>query len=335
MYVSNGTCDYDKITHFNTIKEQLTSVASYHLCITKASVVLVQVHVVLPNCFKSMQLEIADAIHLFHIMVSKTVPKAGASEIGHRSFSVDVGGCFLGSWTTASADFPRKCHATVLMCLFWLRPIFFLTCPGTCPTSPVQAEIGDCFQGHSLGCARGAGGSPVLGRPLPSGREGVPLRFQPPSQTLTMDASNHGWGAILDGRSCTGSWTQEESHYYVNLLEALAVLRALQFFQRSHQPGILLVQTDNTTIISYLNQMGGTRSQSLNQLAQEISFFHASSCSPNWSKLKPTVPSSVGSSGQPGQVSGVTGVFYRPGSCQPALSCVCVCVGGGGGEFKG
>ncbi len=60
--------------------------------------------------------------------------------------------------------------------------------------------------------------------------EGVPLGFIPASQTLTTDASNHGWGAALDRRSCAGTWTHQESLFHVNLLETMAVFRAVQFF---------------------------------------------------------------------------------------------------------
>ncbi len=99
--------------------------------------------------------------------------------------------------------------------------------------------------------------------------EGVPLGSVPTSQVLTTDASNHGWGAVLDGRKCAGNWTHRESLLHVNLLETMAVFRALQFFRRSLQPGVL-VQTDNMTALSYLNKMGGMRSHLLDQLAQEI-----------------------------------------------------------------
>ncbi len=91
---------------------------------------------------------------------------------------------------------------------------------------------------------------------------------------LTMDASSYGWLAVLDGSHCSGRWTHQESKYHVNILELTPVLRAIQHFQESLQAGVLLVQTDNTTVQSYLNQRGGgTRSQSLNQLAWEITLW--------------------------------------------------------------
>ena len=74
-------------------------------------------------------------------------------------------------------------------------------------------------------------------------------RFLPHIQTLTMDASKPGCAAVLDGRSCAGIWTRTKSHYHDNLLEAMAGFRAIQFLQQILQPGVLLVQTDNTTVL--------------------------------------------------------------------------------------
>ncbi len=56
--------------------------------------------------------------------------------------------------------------------------------------------------------------------------EEVPLGYQPSSQTLTMDASSYGWGAVLDGSHCSGRWTHraEELQFHVNILELTAVI---------------------------------------------------------------------------------------------------------------
>ena len=55
----------------------------------------------------------------------------------------------------------------------------------------------------------------------------------------------------------------------------MAVLRAIRHFQQSLQAGVLLVQTDNTTVQTYLTRGGGgrTKAQSLNQLAREITLW--------------------------------------------------------------
>ncbi len=60
---------------------------------------------------------------------------------------------------------------------------------------------------------------------------------------------------------------QEESRFPLNITKALVVFKVLQFFEQSLKQGDLLIQTDNPTILSCLNQIGGTKSHSPNQLA--------------------------------------------------------------------
>ncbi len=76
-----------------------------------------------------------------------------------------------------------------------------------------------------------------------------PLSFIPPSPSLTTDASNHGWMAVLEGQSRSGTWAQEESHFHVYILKTLTVFMVSN--RALIHPGVLLVQTDNTTVLSY------------------------------------------------------------------------------------
>ena len=46
-----------------------------------------------------------------------------------------------------------------------------------------------------------------------------------PSDTLTTDASQNGWGAVYDDTSTGGFWSDEEKSYHINYLELLAVIR--------------------------------------------------------------------------------------------------------------
>lgn len=66
------------------------------------------------------------------------------------------------------------------------------------------------------------------------------------------------------------TWSQEQSRFHVNILESLAGFAALQSFQQSLQSGVLLVQMDNNTMLSYLNQIGEARSNSPNLVAKKI-----------------------------------------------------------------
>lgn len=98
-----------------------------------------------------------------------------------------------------------------------------------------------------------------------------PLDIVFPNQTLAMDASELGWGAVLDPHQCSGLWSREESLLHVHLLETLAVVRALQAFE----PILLercLPSTDlqHYSHMAYINKMGGTRSPSLDFRAHQI-----------------------------------------------------------------
>ena len=68
-----------------------------------------------------------------------------------------------------------------------------------------------------------------------------------PWHSLCTDASNHGWGALLQP-SLTGSgeWSPKERALHVNVLELRAVLRALHFFDLRHLS--LRIYTDNESV---------------------------------------------------------------------------------------
>ena len=77
------------------------------------------------------------------------------------------------------------------------------------------------------------------------------------------DASKEGWGAHLGDFTASGTWSVPESHLHVNFLELKAALLALKRFQHLVQGKVVLVATDNTTVVAYINKEGGMRSGSL------------------------------------------------------------------------
>ena len=77
------------------------------------------------------------------------------------------------------------------------------------------------------------------------------------------DASNEGWGAHLGGSTARGVWSEPESRLHINFLELKAVLLALKSFEHRWREQIVLIATDNTTVVSYINKEGGMRSGSL------------------------------------------------------------------------
>ncbi|XP_048756253.1 uncharacterized protein LOC125667016 [Ostrea edulis] len=94
-----------------------------------------------------------------------------------------------------------------------------------------------------------------------------------PSMTLFTDASLTGWGATLEGREASGIWSGLQLTEHINLLEMRAVLLALKHFSQFVQGQSLMIATDNTTVVAYLQNQGGTHSQSLYLLCKEIMLF--------------------------------------------------------------
>ncbi|XP_045137462.1 uncharacterized protein LOC123519890 [Portunus trituberculatus] len=87
---------------------------------------------------------------------------------------------------------------------------------------------------------------------------------------LHTDASNTGWGGHLNERITGGSWSLEEQHLHINALELKAVLLALQTFRTDLKDKHIKVFCDNTTAMTYINEMGGTKSLTCNNIATAI-----------------------------------------------------------------
>ena len=93
--------------------------------------------------------------------------------------------------------------------------------------------------------------------------EGQPLHPLQHALQLFTDASNEGWGTHLGDFTARGVWSKPESHLHINFLELKAVLLALKSFEPLCKGHIVLVATDNTTVVSYIIKQGGMRSGSL------------------------------------------------------------------------
>ncbi|CEP18222.1 hypothetical protein [Parasitella parasitica] len=90
-----------------------------------------------------------------------------------------------------------------------------------------------------------------------------------PNQTIFVDASNTGWGCSWNHHRAHGYWTAEEAAQSINWRELKAAQLALKTF---HPPpnSTVLIRTDNTTSLTYINKQGGTRSLPLLELATEV-----------------------------------------------------------------
>ena len=99
---------------------------------------------------------------------------------------------------------------------------------------------------------------------------GVSILDPVPSVLIECDASNQGWGACCGSRNTGGLWSMTEAQFHINYLETLAAFFALQCFASELRSARVQIHIDNTAAVFYLNNMGGTRSTSINKLAREI-----------------------------------------------------------------
>ncbi|GAA6064854.1 uncharacterized protein LOC113526632, partial [Tachysurus ichikawai] len=95
---------------------------------------------------------------------------------------------------------------------------------------------------------------------------GAPCR----RMTLTTDASLTGWGAVMSGHSAQGLWSGPRLLWHINCLEMMAVFLGLKHFLPDLGDRHVLVRTDNTAVVSYINHQGGLRSRPLYKLARAV-----------------------------------------------------------------
>ena len=105
--------------------------------------------------------------------------------------------------------------------------------------------------------------------------QGQPLHRVKHALQILTDASKKkrkkkGWGAHLNEFTARGSWSVPESKLHINYLELKAVFLALKEFQNLCVGKIVLVATDNTTVVAYINKEGGMRSGPLCALLWRI-----------------------------------------------------------------
>ncbi len=84
------------------------------------------------------------------------------------------------------------------------------------------------------------------------------------------DMSLTSWGAVMDGHPAHGLWSGNHLTWHINWLEMLAVYRALKHFLPDLRDRHVLVRTNNTAVVSYINHQGGLRSRPLYRQAYQI-----------------------------------------------------------------
>jgi len=98
-----------------------------------------------------------------------------------------------------------------------------------------------------------------------------------PSAGSSVGSGDRCFTVRLGGHMCNqtarGVWSLEESREHINVLEMWAVERTLLHFVHFVTGKTVLVKTDNTTVVAYINKQGGTRSPSLCLHVRRILFW--------------------------------------------------------------
>ena len=99
---------------------------------------------------------------------------------------------------------------------------------------------------------------------------GLQMSRRVPDLQIQTDASTTGWGASFLGQVLSGTWTPAERRLHINILEMKAVLLTCRQLVSHLRKQCCLFLIDNSTVVSYLQKQGGTRSPALMQVTREV-----------------------------------------------------------------
>ena len=74
----------------------------------------------------------------------------------------------------------------------------------------------------------------------------------------------------MEDMDVKGRWTVEEQKLHINVLELKAVVNTMRHFREHLQHKVVVVVTDNSTAVAYIQKQGGTRSRQLFLVLQEL-----------------------------------------------------------------
>ena len=91
---------------------------------------------------------------------------------------------------------------------------------------------------------------------------GTTIHLPDPKFFLYTDACHFEWGAHLEPTilSFHGRWTEDQSQLHINMLEMMAIGLALKQAITFIHHSCIMISTDNTTVVSYINKQCGTHS---------------------------------------------------------------------------
>jgi hypothetical protein len=91
-----------------------------------------------------------------------------------------------------------------------------------------------------------------------------------PDLVIETDASTKGWGAVCQGVRSGGPWSPSEKFLHINCLELLAGAFAIQSYTTSRAVIHVRLKMDNRSALTYINNLGGTHSLVLSNLAKDM-----------------------------------------------------------------
>ena len=91
-----------------------------------------------------------------------------------------------------------------------------------------------------------------------------------PDLTIQTDSSSYAWGGHLNGLTAQGHFSEAEMPLSINTKETLAIWYSLRSFRTQLNCTHLLIQSDNTTAVSYIHNMGGMKSALRNKIAADV-----------------------------------------------------------------
>ena len=85
--------------------------------------------------------------------------------------------------------------------------------------------------------------------------------------TIITDGSETGWGGVLDNIDfdfeAYGFWSESESRLHINTLETQAIYFVIMSLLRNISNASILIKSDSTTTIAYINNLGCVRSEEI------------------------------------------------------------------------
>ena len=110
----------------------------------------------------------------------------------------------------------------------------------------------------------------LVAKPLKRDERCRPSSQRPQYPTLYKRLKRRLGRSLRSKFSTKGLWSDKEKRLHINVLELKAVSLALQSFKDQGQNQTVLVATDNSTVVAYINKQGGTHSAEMCSLLWKI-----------------------------------------------------------------